>query len=232
MPWRGSRGDPATAHRFQGPPGSPERCPRPTSRPPGARGPAHLGCACDHVLDEVAVARGVDDGDVVLGGLEFPEGDVDGDAALPLGFQLVQHPGVLEGALPHLEGWGRGSGRDRDSGPPGAREQHVTAERPLATAGTLGLWTHLRNRGHQDLIHALPGPASCRLNGRHQQGAQGPGSSLRAALVSSPPLAEGFPLSEARVPPTAPPRSLCQLMTPLGFRLSNQKAPLWFFGFF
>lgn len=34
---------------------------------------AHLGCASDHVLDEVPVAGRIDDGDVVLGGLKFPQ---------------------------------------------------------------------------------------------------------------------------------------------------------------
>ena len=62
-----------------------------------------LAGAGDHVLDEVAMAGGVDDGDVVLGGLELPEGDIDGDTTLALGLQLVQHPGVLERALAGLE---------------------------------------------------------------------------------------------------------------------------------
>jgi len=56
----------------------------------------------DHVLDEVAMTGRVDDGDVVLGRLELPQGDVDGDAALTFRLQLVQHPGVLERALAHL----------------------------------------------------------------------------------------------------------------------------------
>ena len=63
-----------------------------------------LACASDHVLDEVTMAGGVDDGDVVLGGLELPESDVDGDTTLTLSLQLVQHPGVLEGALAGLLG--------------------------------------------------------------------------------------------------------------------------------
>ena len=62
-----------------------------------------LGGSSDHVLDEVPVAGGVDDGDVVLGGLELPEGDIDGDTTLALGLQFVQHPGVLEGALAGLK---------------------------------------------------------------------------------------------------------------------------------
>lgn len=65
---------------------------------------AHLGCARNHVLDEVSVAWSIDDGDVVLGSLKLPEGDVDGDAPLPLCLQLVQHPGIFKGTLPHLEG--------------------------------------------------------------------------------------------------------------------------------
>merc|ERR550519_1537358 len=61
-----------------------------------------LRCPRDHVLDEIPVAGSVDDGDVVLVGLELPESDVDGDTTLTLGLQFVQHPGVLEGALAHL----------------------------------------------------------------------------------------------------------------------------------
>ena len=32
-------------------------------------------------------------GDHVLGGLELPEGDIDGDTTLTLGLELVKHPG-------------------------------------------------------------------------------------------------------------------------------------------
>merc|ERR1719295_363992 len=55
-----------------------------------------LGGSSDHVLDEITMSRGVDDGDVVLGSLELPEGDIDGDTTLTLSLQLVQNPGVLE----------------------------------------------------------------------------------------------------------------------------------------
>ena len=58
-----------------------------------------LAGASDHVLDEVTMAGGVDDGDVVLGGLELPECDINGDTTLTLGLQLVHDPGILEGAL-------------------------------------------------------------------------------------------------------------------------------------
>ena len=64
----------------------------------------YLGGTGDHVLDEVTMSGGVDDGHVVLGGLELPESDVDGDTTLTLGLQFVQHPGVLEGALAGLLG--------------------------------------------------------------------------------------------------------------------------------
>jgi len=53
----------------------------------------------DHVLDEVTVTRGINDGDVELGGLKLPESDIDGDTTLTLSLELVQDPGVLEGAL-------------------------------------------------------------------------------------------------------------------------------------
>merc|ERR1719260_208492 len=43
-------------------------------------------------------------GDVVLGSLELPEGNVDGDATVALGLQLVQDPGILEGTLARLLG--------------------------------------------------------------------------------------------------------------------------------
>merc|ERR1719391_1331505 len=46
-----------------------------------------------------------DDGDIVLASLELPESDIDGDATLTLSLQLVQNPGVLEGALAHLLGF-------------------------------------------------------------------------------------------------------------------------------
>jgi hypothetical protein len=48
------------------------------------------------------VAGGINDGEVELGRLELPEGDIDGDTTLALGLQLVKHPGVLERALAHL----------------------------------------------------------------------------------------------------------------------------------
>lgn len=62
-------------------------------------GAVSLGSTSDHVLDEVTMTGGVDDGDIVLGGLELPQGDINGDTTLTLGLQLVQDPSVLEGTL-------------------------------------------------------------------------------------------------------------------------------------
>ena len=58
-----------------------------------------LAGASDHVLDEVTMAGGVDDGDVVLGRLEVRECDINGDTTLTLGPQLVHDPSILKGAL-------------------------------------------------------------------------------------------------------------------------------------
>jgi len=62
-------------------------------------GAVGLGGTGDHVLDEVTVTGGINDGDIVLGGLELPEGDIDSNTTLTLGLQFVQDPGVLEGTL-------------------------------------------------------------------------------------------------------------------------------------
>jgi hypothetical protein len=87
-------------------------------------GAVSLGSTSDHVLDEITVTGSINNGDVVpmrllvylpmrcvecelnlLGSLELPEGDVDGDTALTLGLQLVQNPCVLEGTLAELGGF-------------------------------------------------------------------------------------------------------------------------------
>ncbi|BAS82590.1 Os03g0177966 [Oryza sativa Japonica Group] len=68
-------------------------------------GTVSLGGTRDHVLDEVTVTRGIDDRAVVLGGLELPQGDINGDTSLTLGLELVEHPRVLEGPLVHLSGF-------------------------------------------------------------------------------------------------------------------------------
>lgn len=63
----------------------------------------YLRGTSDHVLDEIPVSGGVNDRDVVFGGFEFPQGNINGDTTLALGFQLVQNPGVLEGTFTHLK---------------------------------------------------------------------------------------------------------------------------------
>lgn len=88
-------------------------------------GAVSLGGTSDHVLDEITVTGGVNDGDVVpvvgrtlanllllvvdgdvvLGSLELPESDIDGDTALTLGLQLVKNPCVLEGTLAEFGGF-------------------------------------------------------------------------------------------------------------------------------
>lgn len=42
------------------------------------------------------------DGDIVLGSLELPQSNVDGDTTLTLGLELVKNPRVLEGTLTEL----------------------------------------------------------------------------------------------------------------------------------
>lgn len=64
-----------------------------------------LGGTSDHVLDEVTVTWGVDDSDIVLGGLELPQSDIDGDTSLTLGLQLVKNPCVLERTLAKFSGF-------------------------------------------------------------------------------------------------------------------------------
>lgn len=64
--------------------------------------PADLGGASDHILDEVPVPGGIDNGDVVFAGFKFPQGDVNGDTTLSLCLQFIQDPGVLKRAFPHL----------------------------------------------------------------------------------------------------------------------------------
>jgi len=48
-------------------------------------GAISLGGTSNHVLDEITMTGGVDDSDVVLGGLELPERNIDGDTTLTLG---------------------------------------------------------------------------------------------------------------------------------------------------
>jgi hypothetical protein len=61
-----------------------------------------LGGTSNHVLDEISVTWSINDGNVVLRSLEFPESNIDGDTSLTLRLKLVQNPSVLEGTLTEL----------------------------------------------------------------------------------------------------------------------------------
>ena len=68
----------------------------------GDDGCVGLGGSGDHVLDEVTVSGGVDDGEVVLVGVELLVGDIDGNSPLPLLFESVHDPSEVEGSLSFL----------------------------------------------------------------------------------------------------------------------------------
>jgi hypothetical protein len=56
----------------------------------------------DHVLDEITMSGGINDGERELGGLELPESDINGDTTLTLGLEVIKDPGVLKGLLAQL----------------------------------------------------------------------------------------------------------------------------------
>jgi hypothetical protein len=59
----------------------------------------------NHVLDEISVTWGINDGEDGLGSLELPESDIDGDTSFSFGLELIENPGVLEGTLTHFGGF-------------------------------------------------------------------------------------------------------------------------------
>merc|ERR1711990_254307 len=63
-----------------------------------------LGGTSDHVLDEISVTWGINDGEDSGLRLELPESDIDGDTTLTLSLQLVENPSVLERSLTGLGG--------------------------------------------------------------------------------------------------------------------------------
>eukprot|EP01017_Pseudomicrothorax_dubius_P036886 TRINITY_DN5337_c0_g1_i1.p1 TRINITY_DN5337_c0_g1~~TRINITY_DN5337_c0_g1_i1.p1 ORF type:complete len:181 (+),score=24.21 TRINITY_DN5337_c0_g1_i1:84-545(+) len=65
-------------------------------------GAISLRGSSDHVLDEISVSGGVDDGEVVLLSLELPEGDIDGNTSLSLSLKLIEDPGELERSLSEI----------------------------------------------------------------------------------------------------------------------------------
>lgn len=58
-----------------------------------------LGGTSNHVLDEISVSGSINNGEVILSGFEFPEGDIDGDTSFSLSLKLVENPSVLERSL-------------------------------------------------------------------------------------------------------------------------------------
>ena len=64
-----------------------------------------LGGTGDHVLDEITVSRGINDSEGVLGRLELPESNVNGDTTFALGLEVVKDPGILEGSLSEFSGF-------------------------------------------------------------------------------------------------------------------------------
>jgi hypothetical protein len=64
-----------------------------------------LGSTSNHVLDEISMSGGINDGEDILTGFELPESDIDGDTSFSFGFELVQDPGVFERSLTHFGGF-------------------------------------------------------------------------------------------------------------------------------
>ncbi|VCX36803.1 unnamed protein product [Gulo gulo] len=56
----------------------------------------------NHVFDKVSVSWGINDGHIILAGLKFPQGDINGDITFMFSFQFIQDPGILKGAPAHL----------------------------------------------------------------------------------------------------------------------------------
>ena len=71
----------------------------------GDDGGVGLGGTGDHVLDEVTVSGGVDDGEVVLVGVEPLVGNIDSNSPLPLFLESIHDPSEVEGSLSFLFGF-------------------------------------------------------------------------------------------------------------------------------
>mmetsp|Transcript_29419 Transcript_29419/g.50097 ORF Transcript_29419/g.50097 Transcript_29419/m.50097 type:complete len:303 (+) Transcript_29419:409-1317(+) len=49
----------------------------------------------NHILNKIPMSRSINDGIIVFLTLEFPQGDINCDAAFALGLQIVQNPGIF-----------------------------------------------------------------------------------------------------------------------------------------
>jgi hypothetical protein len=66
----------------------------------------YLGSASYHVLDKVSVTRGVDYGEIVLGGFKSHQRNVDSDSTFTFRLELVHNKGKLEGNFSESFGFG------------------------------------------------------------------------------------------------------------------------------
>jgi len=48
-----------------------------------------LRCSSNHVLNEITMAWGINDGELIFLGFEFPESDINSDTTLTLGLQFI-----------------------------------------------------------------------------------------------------------------------------------------------
>lgn len=55
-----------------------------------------LGSSGDHILDEVSMSWGVDDGDRIGIGLKLSKSDVDSDTSFSLSLEFIQDPSITE----------------------------------------------------------------------------------------------------------------------------------------
>jgi len=68
-------------------------------------GDISLGGTGNHVLDEISMSWGINDGEDGGSRLEFPECDINGDTSLSLCLEFIENPSVLEGGFTHLFGF-------------------------------------------------------------------------------------------------------------------------------
>jgi len=68
-------------------------------------GDISLGGTGNHVLNEISVSWGINDGEDGFGGLEFPESDIDGDTSFSLGLEFIKYPSVFERSFTHFFGF-------------------------------------------------------------------------------------------------------------------------------
>ena len=64
-----------------------------------------LGGTSDHVLDEISMSWGINDGEDGFLGLELPESDIDGDTSFSLGLKFIKYPSVFERSFTHFFGF-------------------------------------------------------------------------------------------------------------------------------